>query len=45
MSLRTKASSWLRTAIFGRQLEREMEQEWRFHLDSRWARAQARSWR
>ncbi len=35
MSLRTKISSWLRTAIFGRRLEREMEQEWQFHLDSR----------
>ena len=35
MSLRTRVTSWLRVALLGRRLEREMEQEWKFHLDSR----------
>ena len=34
MSLRTKTWSWLRTALLGRRLEHENEQEWLFHLDA-----------
>ncbi len=35
MSLASRVSSWLRAALLGRTVDRDIEQEWRFHLDAR----------
>ncbi len=35
MSLRSRLASWLRAALLGRRVERDMDREWRFHLDAR----------